>query len=253
MWVTILPSMMAASARMIEPRMSPCPPLPVMRSSKRLSLPISGLLLGRSRAHQRMALDIYEFADDNFSRQFFRSLLLGHALEDHPVLLRCDHLPGAALLVESPKVRRALGDSVDKGETVMGDSLLEVVDKMFCEVDAGARHIRCTGTGCQLHKVEWSVQIAVRGRRRDRRARRKRRRLPAGHPVVVVVEHHDRNIDVSACGMDQMVAADCRDIAVTGDHDDRQVRIGQLNACCHWNGVAMKGVHIVEGSICRCA
>src|SRR5450756_1632166 len=218
--------MMAASARMMEPRMSPCPPLPVMRSSKRLSLLISGLLFGRSHAHRRMALDIDEFADDDFPRQFLGGLFFGHALEDHPVFLRCDHLSGTALLIESPKVRRALGDSVDKRETVMGDSLPEVIDKMFCEVDARACHICCTSTGCQLRKVKWSVQIAVRGRRRDRRARRKRRRLSAGHPVVVVVEHHDCNIDVSACGMDQMLSADCRDVAVTGDYDDREVRIG---------------------------
>jgi hypothetical protein len=45
-------------------------------------------------------------------------------------------LSGTALLIESPKVRRALGDSIDERETVMGDSLPEVVDKMFCEVDA---------------------------------------------------------------------------------------------------------------------
>src|SRR5659263_24783 len=213
--------MMAGSARMMEPRMSPCPPLPVMRSSKRLSLSISDLLLGRSRAQRWMALDIDEFADDDFSRQFFGSFLLGHALEDHPILLRSDHLSGAALLVESPKVRRALGDSVDKRETVMGDSLPEVIDKMFCEVDARACHICCTGTGCQLRKVKWSVQIAVRGRRRDRRARSKGRRLSAGHPVVVVVEHHDGNIDVPPCSMNQMVAADCRAVSITGDHDDR--------------------------------
>src|SRR5450756_1110592 len=128
--------MMAASARMMEPRMSLCRPLPDMRSSKRLSVSISDLLLGLRRARRRMALDIYEFAYDDFPRQFLGSLRLGHALEDHPVFLRCDHLSGAAPLVESSKVCRALGDSVDKRETVMGDSLLEVVDKVFCEVDA---------------------------------------------------------------------------------------------------------------------
>src|SRR5664279_1812387 len=242
---------MAASARMIEPRMSPCPPLPVIRSSKRLSLLMSGLLLGRNRAQRLMTINIDEFADNDLSHQFFGSFLFGHALEDHPVLLRSDHLSSAALFVEPPEVRWTLSDSIDKRKAVMGNSLLEMVDKMLCEVDAGACRIGRTGAGCELHKVEWPVQIAVRGRCRNRRTRRQGRDLSTGHPVVVIVEHDDGNIHIPACGMDQVVAADRRAVAVTSDNDDRKVRIGQLDACRDWNGAAMKRVHIVKGSVGR--
>jgi hypothetical protein len=52
--------------------------------------------------------------------------------------------------------------------------------------------------------------------------------LTAGHSVVEVVYTYDGHIDITAGGMDKMVAAYGRNVSVTGKNHRRQFRISQF-------------------------
>ena len=70
--------------------------------------------------------------------------------------------------------------------------------------------------------------------------------LAAGHAVDTVVNHYSGEIQVPSRGMDEMVPADRRSIAITHDHDDLQFGVGKLYACGKGQGPAVSGMKGVE-------
>ena len=72
------------------------------------------------------------------------------------------------------------------------------------------------------------------------------RGLAAGHRIDQVIHADDFQIDVAAGGMDQMIAADSREVAVAGINHDVQLRVGELQSGGEWDGAPMRGVERVE-------
>ena len=79
--------------------------------------------------------------------------------------------------------------------------------------------------------------------------------LPLGEPVDLVVEEQDRDVDVAAQGMDEVVAADRQRVAVTGD--DPHVQVGASHGQARGDGrrapvdrVHPVGVHVVREAGC---
>ncbi len=72
------------------------------------------------------------------------------------------------------------------------------------------------------------------------------RDLASGHSVIQVVDAHHGDVDVPAGCMDEMIAADGKKIPVSAEHDDLQLRVGQLDSVA--NGMArpwvVKGIQI---------
>ena len=81
--------------------------------------------------------------------------------------------------------------------------------------------------------------------------------LAAGHAVIEIVDANHCQIDVAACGMDKVVAADGEEVAVTAEDHHIQFGIGELHARGEGNGPAVGGVVGIEldiaGSAARAA
>ena len=77
------------------------------------------------------------------------------------------------------------------------------------------------------------------------------RGLAAGHGVDQIVDADDFEIDVAAGGVDQMIASDGREIAVTGVDDYVQLWIRQLEAGGEGNGAAVRGVERIQLDVAR--
>ena len=120
------------------------------------------------------------------------------------------------------------------------------VGQQLCVERRGAGNKRRTGCFRQLRYVKGALDRAVRRRRRFGVRRRQRRVLTARHAVNVVVEQYDRQVDIAACRMDEVVAADSRRVAVAGAHDDFQARLGELHAGCYRQCAAVRRVDGVE-------
>jgi len=74
-------------------------------------------------------------------------------------------------------------------------------------------------------------------------------RWPAGvarHPVDEVVEDEHGDVDVPAAGVDEVVPADRRRVAVAADHQDVLVRLRHLQAGGERERAAMRRVEGVE-------
>lgn len=72
------------------------------------------------------------------------------------------------------------------------------------------------------------------------------RELTPGHPIDIVVEHHYGKVNVPACGMDQVVAANGGAIAVASDDNNGELGSGHFNTCSKGNGPAVSGMNGVE-------
>jgi len=73
--------------------------------------------------------------------------------------------------------------------------------------------------------------------------------LTSGHTVVEVVDADNRQTDVAACRVDEMIAADGEEVAVTAENHYIQFGIGELHARGEGDGPAMGGVIGVQPDI----
>ena len=94
----------------------------------------------------------------------------------------------------------------------------------FASDHAGARRLG------QRAGVEHGLVVTVRRRRRVTLVARGRRYLAAGHAVDFVVQHHASDVEIAPAGVDQMIAADRKTVAVAGNHDHFEVRPRELQA-----------------------
>ena len=97
------------------------------------------------------------------------------------------------------------------------------------------------GLGAEGHdeRVERRVDRAERRRLGDLAELARRRVLALGQPVDLVVEQQDREVDVAAQGVDQVVAADRQAVAVAGDHPHVEVGPGHGEAGGDGRGAAV--------------
>ena len=72
------------------------------------------------------------------------------------------------------------------------------------------------------------------------------RDLTGCETVDLVVHHQVRKVDIPACGMHKMVAANAVAVAISARHDDRQLVIRQFSASRHRQCATMKGMHPVR-------
>ena len=75
--------------------------------------------------------------------------------------------------------------------------------------------------------------------------------LALGQPVDLVVEEQDREVDVAAHRVDQMVATDGQGIAVTGHDPDRKVRAGRRQTRRDRRGTPVDRVHAIGVEVVR--
>ena len=68
--------------------------------------------------------------------------------------------------------------------------------------------------------------------------------LTACHCEIEIIDHDDRNVEVAAGGVDEVVSSDRSKVAVAGKNDHRKLGADQLDAGCPGEGAAM---HTVEG------
>ena len=74
----------------------------------------------------------------------------------------------------------------------------------------------------------------------------KRRILAAGHTVVEVIKNYHRKVDVAPGGMNQMVAAYCGYIPVSGKNKCRKRGVSYFNTRSKRYGPAMSGMQGIE-------
>ena len=82
----------------------------------------------------------------------------------------------------------------------------------------------------QRANIKGAFRIPV-GRRAGNAARRSHGRLlSAGHAVVKVVDEHGGQIHVAPRGMDQVVSADRRAVAIAHQSHDMKIGVGRLDS-----------------------
>ena len=73
--------------------------------------------------------------------------------------------------------------------------------------------------------------------------------MALGESVDTVVEQYDIDINVSAVGMDEVVAADGQTIAVTADLPYTEMWVGHFATGGNGGSAAVDGVHAVCGHV----
>src|SRR5664279_1961888 len=97
----------------------------------------------------------------------------------------------------------------------------------------------------QIRQVErWIVRPIRIGRGNDI-ARRRRGCLSASHGIDQVVNADDFDVYVTARGVNQVIAADCEQIAIAGVNHNVQLGVCQLQAGGEWNSATVRGVERV--------
>jgi hypothetical protein len=76
--------------------------------------------------------------------------------------------------------------------------------------------------------------------------RRSRRGLASGHGIDEIVDADDFQIDIAASCVNEVIAANGREIAIARVHDHVEPGIGQLQPCGERNRAAMRSVKGVE-------
>ena len=165
------------------------------------------------------------------------------------VPLPLEHIHSAAFLVLTPVVGRADTGDVDDREAAVTDSLLNQADCLLDMIGASAGGVGSPCAVGQFGNVKRPVDVSVRGGRTELTGRRGRRILAAGHAVDVVVHDDHGQPYVSPGGMDQVVSADGGDVTVTGDDDDLQMGVGQLDSRGERDGPSVGRVDCVEVEI----
>ena len=75
--------------------------------------------------------------------------------------------------------------------------------------------------------------------------------MAAGHAVGQVVDADHGQVHVAPGRMDEVVAANGKEVAVAGKHDNLQLRVGHFDAGGKGDGPAMGGVEAVELDVAR--
>src|SRR5512146_2686071 len=108
------------------------------------------------------------------------------------------------------------------------------------------RDVNRAGGLYEMWQVEIRIEGAVRRGRGNDVIRRGRSGLPASHAVDQVVYADNLDVDVAPRGVDQVIAANSRQVAVTGVNNDVQLRIGQLKPGSERNGATVSRVERIE-------
>ncbi len=126
----------------------------------------------------------------------------------------------------SLKIGQSCRISTTRGPAMLGRGAQHLGEALAVGVQ-GAADERRLGTQRHRHRVERLVQRSHRRRLGDLADLRGRRVLPLGQPVDPVVEQQDRDVDVAAQRVDQVVPTDRQRVTVAGDDPHRQVLAGQ--------------------------
>ena len=166
---------------------------------------------------------------------------------DDAVLDPVQHLDGVSYLVLASEVGGALGDRLDHREALVLQGRLDEVDEQGDVIRGGAPNVRCARRLGQFAEVEAPLEVPVRSGGAVHALGRHRRVLAARHPVDVVVHDDRRDVDIAPRGVDEVVAAYRRAVAVARHHDDLELRPRELDARGEGEGPAvgrMQGVEV---------
>ena len=191
----------------------------------------------------------------------------GHHLQLHVV----EHQPLVHVLAEEHLFALTEGDGVFRPHLlVAGERLVSTVieyhavhqhldDRQAVVLRSGHHALRgqvhlgvyrtgeesAVGTYHQFAGIERTLHRTV-GRRLGNLAELRRRRvLSFGETVNLVIEQHHVQVDVTADGVDEMVAADGERVAVARHHKDAQVGVGRLETRSDGVGTAVYAVETV--------
>ena len=74
---------------------------------------------------------------------------------------------------------------------------------------------------------------------------------PPGHAVIEIVHADHRKVHVAPCRVDEVIAADCKQVPVAAENDHRKLGVGELHAGGKRNRPAVRGVVGIEIDIAR--
>ncbi len=110
---------------------------------------------------------------------------------------------------------------------VSGSSLERFTQVSHIGID-GPGDKRCFGTECDAQRAERMVDRTHRCALGDLAFDTGRTVLPLGQTINPIVEQHHVHIQIASQHMDEVIAADRKRIAVTGDHPNHQVGASRL-------------------------
>ena len=150
-----------------------------------------------------------------------------------------DRIAGAGHLAVA---HRTLADDLDEAETLLVDGVLHRLHELEHVVGRPARNVAPTSRGHHICDLERVFQVEIRRRRGACTEGSRGRYLSAGHTVDEVVDQKDRQVEVAARRVDQVVATDSGEIPVAGDDDHLHVWPHHLDAAGEGDRPAVGGV-----------
>src|SRR5512140_3794241 len=235
LWTAVfLSKIVAASAKMTPARINPCPPEPENRISYRPLIPLRPplFLLLQPRDHPVVGLAVFgeplllvENAHGEPPGGLLRRQLVERDGRYEGVLHPEEHVRRALELVPPP-VRCGTGvHDLDHGEPLVLHRLDDQPVQPGRVVGGSAGDEARPRPLREVGDVERRVDVAVRHGGGQVAGWSGRGVLASRHPVDVVVEYEQRDVDIAPAGVDEVVPADCGGVDVAADHDDALVRL----------------------------
>lgn len=176
---------------------------------------------------------------------------IGAILENRVILLILELVDAIAKAIVAQAERRTERNNLDEREALAQQRFLDRLDDVARMHQRPACDVGGTGGIHQERKAERIFVVAVRRSRCNGRAWRGRRHLTSGHAISEVVVAYNHQVHIPPCRMDQVIAADSGQVALTAEHHHRQFRVGQLDAGSHGNGATMRGVDRIKVDVTR--
>ena len=166
-------------------------------------------------------------------------------------LLPFHHRRRRADLILTAEIRRAGGNRFNNTEALMSYPFRN-------DVSQKRRVIRCSAGSkgrprrpCQIENIKGRLNRQIRRGRRPAAFRRERRILTARHTVNAVIEYDQREINIAACRVDKMVAADGGAIAVAARHENGKLGARHFKTGSDGKRPAMQRICRVEIDVTR--
>src|ERR1039458_2202209 len=210
---------------------------------------------GVLRSHHGLvvrAVAVYELADDDLPGHGQANFIGRRAVPDFALLFVVLHGVETIAQLVTALIQRGTGrDHFDKGEAFLLKRLADGARKLAYVKRGPARDINRARRLDQVRQIERWLEHTVRIRGSSRVIRSGGSGLAASHGVDQIVHADDLQINVAACGVDQMIAPDGRKVAVTGIDDDVQLWVCQFEPGGERDGAAVRGMERIQFDVAR--
>jgi len=153
---------------------------------------------------------------------------MGTVPNDRILVVELHHITPVGVAVGAAKGRGARGDYLHHSEARLEEGPVHRFLQTACVECRPTRDVGRAGGLRQVGDVEWMLQVPPGRGTGGGTGRRRRAHLPAGHAVDEIVGTNHGDVHISPGGMDEVIATDGDQIAVTREDNHLEAVVRQL-------------------------